>query len=692
MDTTKPKGTVEGEEKKKDLMKLAIDDPGLEPFNEKIKWRHQRFLQLKSEIEQAEGSLDAFSSGYMDKLGFLKRADGVLYREWAPYATELYLTGDFNGWNRQSHKMQKDEHGVWSVFVPSAPDGIAIPHGSKVKAVVGFRDQHGQYKQEDRIPAWAKRVVEHFHDGQRTFDAVYWDPPQPYQWKNSKPPKPTALLIYEAHVGMSGRDPRVATYVEFRQKLLPYIKETGYTAIQLMAVMEHSYYPSFGYQVTNFFATSSRFGTPEELKELIDAAHGLGLNVYLDLVHSHASPNVGDGLNNWDGSEYHYFHSGGKGLHSGWGTRLFDYGKWEVLRFLMSNLKWFVDEYRFDGFRFDGVTSMLYLHHGNYTSDWNYNTYFGDDVDEDSIRYLQLANHMLHRTYPDIVTIAEDVSGMAGLCCPVEDGGVGFDYRLGMGIPDMWAKLCTEVKDEDWGMKAIVWDLTNRRWNEKTVAYCESHDQALQGGKTVIFRLIDKEMYWHMSTLQPLHIAIDRGIALHKMIRLITLGLGGEAYLAFMGNEWGHPEWVDFPRPGNNYSYDKCRRRWDLLEDNLLRYQHIYNLDKAMLHLANEHPFMDTREYTIVQNDEKKVVIFERGALYWVFNFHAHQSYPDFRVGVTHPGKYKIVLDTDSAEFGGHSRVQKDTTFFTDPTPWDDRPHSMLMYAPCRAALVLMRE
>jgi 1,4-alpha-glucan branching enzyme len=309
---------------------------------------------------------------------------------------------------------------------------------------------------------------------------------------------------------------------------------------------------------------------------------------------------VGDGLNAWDGSDHHYFHSGGKGHHSGWGTRLFDYGKWEVLRFLLSNLKWFVDEYKFDGFRFDGVTSMLYVHHGNYTSNWDYGTYFGDEVDEDSVRYLQLANYALHKIYPGIVTIAEDVSGMAGLCRPVDDGGVGFDYRLGMGLPDMWAKMCTEVPDEDWSMQGITWDLTNRRWNEATVAYCESHDQSLQGGKTIAFRLMDKEMYWHMSTLQPLHMAVDRGIALHKMIRLVTLALGGEAYLAFMGNEWGHPEWVDFPRPGNNNSYDKCRRRWDLLEDKLLRYQHMYNLDKAMLRLANQHPFLHTREVSVI--------------------------------------------------------------------------------------------
>lgn len=682
---------TETQTKKKDLMKLVVDDPWLEPHNDKIKWRYERFEALKNEIEKVEGSLDAFSSAYQDKFGFIKRPDGVVYREWAPGAAEVTLTGDFNGWNRDTHKMQKDEHGVWSVFVPNAPDGIAIPHGSKVKAVVGYRDQHGQYKREDRVPVWAKRVVEHFHDGQRIFDAVHWDPPQQYQWKNKAPSKPASLHIYETHVGMSSREPRVSSYAEFRQNLLPYIKETGYTAIQLMAVMEHSYYPSFGYQVTNFFAVSSRFGTPEELKELVDAAHGLGLQVYLDLVHSHASPNVGDGLNNWDGTEYHYFHSGGKGNHSGWGTRLFDYGKWEVLRFLMSNLKWFVDEYKFDGFRFDGVTSMLYVHHGNYTSNWDYDTYFGGDVDEDSVRYLQLANYMLHKNYPGIVTIAEDVSGMAGLCRPVEDGGVGFDYRLGMGLPDMWAKMCTEVKDEDWSMQGIVWDLTNRRWNEATVAYCESHDQSLQGGKTIAFRLMDKEMYWHMSTLQPLHMTIDRGIALHKMIRLITLGLGGEAYLAFMGNEWGHPEWVDFPRPGNNNSYDKCRRRWDLLEDKLLRYQHMYNLDKAMLHLANDHPFLNTREYVIVKHEDNKLITFERGEFYWIFNFHPTKSFPDYRVGVTHPGKYEIMLDTDAAEYGGHSRMQAGVSFFTEPKAWDDRPNSMLIYAPCRAALVLKR-
>ena len=194
------------------------------------------------------------------------------------------------------------------------------------------------------------------------------------------------------------------------------MKALGYTCVELMAVMEHAYYGSFGYHVTNFFAVSSRYGNPDDFKYLMDTAHGLGLYVILDIVHSHAAKNVNDGLNRFDGTDRCYFHGGGKGDHTVWGSRIFDFSKWEVLRFLLCNLRWYVEEYRVDGFRFDGITAMLYLHRGIATGFTGaYHEYFGMQVDVDALVYLTMANKMLHETYPNAVTIAEDVSGMPAL-------------------------------------------------------------------------------------------------------------------------------------------------------------------------------------------------------------------------------------------------------------------------------------
>jgi len=453
--------------------------------------------------------------------------------------------------------------------------------------------------------------------------------------------------------------------------------------------MEHAYYASFGYQVTSFFAASSRFGTPEELKRLIDIAHGMGIIVLLDVVHSHSSKNVLDGLNQFDGTDHCYFHEGGRGYHDLWDSRLFNYGHWEVARFLLSNLRWWVEIYHFDGFRFDGVTSMLYKHHGLSHAFSSYDDYFGNDADDEAIAYLCLANHMLHKLYPNIITIAEDVSGIPGLCRSVKEGGIGFDYRLGMASPDKWIELLKHKADEDWDMVDIVHTLTNRRYKELTVTYCECHDQALVGDKTIAFWLMDKEMYTGMSILQPSTSVIDRGIALHKMIRMITYALGGEAYLNFMGNEFGHPEWIDFPRVGNNNSFHYARRRWDLIDDGLLRYCFLNEFDRAMHALEIKYKWLPAPQaYISCKDNFDKIVVAERNNLIFVFNFHPTKSYSDYRIGTPWPGKYKVVLDSDETKFGGQGRINHKTEFFSQAEFWHDRPNYIQIYSPARTALV----
>ncbi|KAI9015855.1 1,4-alpha-glucan-branching enzyme GBE1 [Phycomyces nitens] len=668
---------------------LTVLDPWLDPFKDALRQRYNFFNQWREKINESVGGYDNFTKGY-EYYGFNVSKDGTItYREWAPNAVTASLVGDFNNWDVNAHPMKKNEYGVFEIVLPPKAGKPVIPHGSKVKISMTLP---GTNERIYRLPAWIRYVTQDLNVSP-TYDAVFWNPEKTYTFKHQRPKRPQSLRIYEAHVGISSSEPRVGTYKEFTANIIPRIAYLGYNAIQLMAIMEHAYYASFGYQVTSFFAPSSRYGTPEDLKELVDTAHSYGLTVLLDVVHSHACKNVADGLNMFDGSDHCYFHEGQKGRHELWDSRLFNYGSYEVLRFLMSNLRYWMDVYQFDGFRFDGVTSMLYKHHGiGYGFSGNYHEYFGDLVDEEGVMYSQLANDFLHKKYPDVITIAEDVSGMPGSCRPVREGGLGFDYRLAMAIPDTWIKLLKESSDDAWCMGHISHILTNRRHLEKTIAYCESHDQALVGDKTLAFWMMDKEMYTNMSDLTELTPVIDRGMSLHKLIRLVTHGLGGEGYLNFEGNEFGHPEWLDFPRDGNGSSFHYARRQWNVLDDKLLRYRYLNEWDKAMQETEEKYGWLHSPQaYVSRKNEGDKVLVFERANVLFIFNFHPTNSYSDYRVGTGQAGKYKIVLNSDDKRFLGHGRVDPNGEFFTTEGNWDNRDHWLQVYIPNRTVLVLAK-
>ncbi|GAV03839.1 hypothetical protein RvY_14214 [Ramazzottius varieornatus] len=676
-----------------EIQQLFKLDGYLHLHEREINRRYGCFSSILRDIEQYERGLDQFTKSY-EQFGIHAMPDGTIHcREWAPAAQGVFLFGDFNNWKKTEYPFKEGKYGKWDLVIPSNGDGkCAVPHGTFIK--LGIITKSGEFV--ERISPWIRYATQPKDERNVTYDGVFWNPPanERYKFKHSRPKKPASLRIYEAHVGISSPEGRVATYDYFTDNVLPRIHRQGYNAVQLMAIMEHVYYASFGYQVTNFFAVSSRYGTPEQFKRLVDTAHSLGLSVLLDVVHSHASKNVLDGINQFDGSNSCFFHDGGKGNHDLWDSRLFDYAKWEVMRFLLSDLRWFVEEYQVDGYRFDGVTSMIYHSHGiGHGFSGDYNEYFGLNADTDSLVYLMLANHMLHTLYPDnMITIAEDVSGMPALCRPVSEGGQGFDYRLGMAIPDKWIECLKELRDEEWSVGNLVHTLTNRRYGEKTIAYAESHDQALVGDKTLAFWLMDKEMYTNMSVLTELTAVIDRGLALHKMIRLLTHSLGGEGWLNFIGNEFGHPEWLDFPRVGNNQSYHYARRQFNLMDDELLRYKFLSRFDRAMNLLEDKHHWLSSNPAWVSWKHEgDKVIAYERAGLVFVFNFHTHQSFADYKVGVEVPGKYMVVLSSDSEEFGGHQRVDMKSEFFTFPEGYAGRRNHICVYIPCRVALVLAK-
>jgi 1,4-alpha-glucan branching enzyme len=663
------------------LSSLAAD-AYLKPYLPAIRRRRDRALDLERRLTGGQTPLADFASGH-EYFGLRREADASwCLREWAPHATAVRLVGDFSEWRecRALSLRRLDDRGVWEIRLPPQ----ALAHGDLYRLRVHWHGGVG-----DRIPAYARRVVQ--DEATKIFNAQVWAPPASHAWRHPAPPAAGPLLVYEAHVGMAQERGGVGTYEQFRTAVLPRIADAGYNAVQLMALKEHPYYGSFGYHVTNYFAASSRFGTPEELKALVDDAHGRGIRVIMDMVHSHAAGNEVEGLARFDGTRYQYFHDGERGHHRMWDSRCFDYGKPEVLHFLLSNCRFWLDEYRVDGFRFDGVTSMLYLHHGMGHAYTGYGQYFDESVDEDALAYLTLANAVIHAVRPEATTIAEDISGMPGLAAPREDGGCGFDYRLAMGVPDLWTRLTARTRDEDWSVGHIWAELTNRRADEKTVSYVECHDQALVGDKTLIFKLVDAEMY-HAMHVDAANLAVDRGLALHKMIRLVTFATAGHGYLNFMGNEFGHPEWIDFPREGNGWSYHYARRQWHLRDDPGLKYHWLADFDRAMLDLGRSHGVPGgARPLWLYGHEDDKVLAFGRGDLFFFFNFHPSRSLPDYAIE-TLPGGYDLVLDTDDRRFGGHGRLAAAQQYTPeDAVQGGHLRHMLRLYLPCRVALVLRR-
>lgn len=670
------------------ILPVVEQDPWLEPDLGELLFRDQRYHQKLAEIERAAGSIVDFANGYK-YFGFQRDNDlqGWWFREWLPGAAEVFLFGDFNGWDRAETSLSKGAGGVWSVFLPDALYGSRLVHGSLIKMLVV-----GKNGRRERIPSYIRRAVQ--DDATKDFAGQLWAPAEEFSWDGDDFDISGIgnLLIYESHVGMARENEGVGSYREFADEVLPRIKSLGYNTVQLMAVAEHPYYGSFGYHVSNFFAPSSRFGTPEDLKYLIRKAHAMGLAVIMDIVQSHYVKNINEGLNELDDTDNLYSPPGEAGNHPYWGSKLFDYGKDQVIHFLLSNVKYWLDEFHFDGFRFDGVTSMIFHHHG-YTEFDAREKYFNEDVNRDGLRYLALANTLVHRFRPSAVTIAEDVSGMPTMCSPVEDGGVGFDYRLGMAVPDFWIRMLKDVPDEQWNIWDIWNILTDRLPYVKTIAYTESHDQALVGDKTIAFRLMDKDMYTDMDRARKNYV-IDRGMALHKMIRLVTISLGGQGYLNFMGNEFGHPDWVDFPREGNGWSYAYARRQWSLSADPFLRYGFLNDFDAAMIALVRSENILGSGyAYNLQMDEENKTMVFSHGSIVFVFNWHPDRSIPDYDVHVPEPGKYEIVMSTDEERFGGQGRHDLDLPHFTQTTcdQSGDDCHRMKIYNICRTAIVLRR-
>ena len=663
------------------LAAIARRDPHIKPYLSEVRLHLERYQSARDRLCPRDTALSDIANGYL-YFGIHRTEGGWVFREWLPGADAAWLTGDFNDWAPYSHPLRPIGDGVWGITLDGAD---ALRHGQRVRLIVGRKGSTFE-----RIPAYIRSVEQ--EEGSRRLCGVVWEPQTPFAWTDADflaQKKSGSPRIYEAHIGMAQEKPGVGSYREFADNTLPWIAESGYNTVQLMAIAEHPYYASFGYQVTNFFAPSQWFGKPDDLKYLVNRAHEMGISVLLDVVHSHACPNEGEGLHLQDGTDTQYFHQDARGWHPAWKTRCFDYGRGEVLHFLLSNLKYWLEEFHFDGFRFDGVTAMLYADHGLGTAFTDYSQYFSLNTNVDARAYLMLANELVHELRPNAITIAEDMSGMPGMALPISSGGLGFDYRLSMGLPDLWIKLIKEVPTEHWNVFQLWHELTGGRPGERCISYAESHDQALVGDKTIIFRLADAEMYDGMNRAYHSP-SMDAAIDYHKLIRFATAVLSGGGYHNFMGNEFGHPEWIDFPREGNGWSFHHARRQWSLVRDPFSKFEFLSNFDRALMAHLQGHNLPAAPKAEVIWLDEQKhLMIFSRGKQLYVINWHPTQSCEHlFVYRGDDDSDWRVTLSTDRTDFGGQGRIAEDVVY--SPT---DTPHGkgFFVYAPARSAMVLGR-
>ena len=641
-------------------------------------------------IRHEHGSLAHYADLHR-RWGVHRQEDGGwLLHEYMPQAEKLWLTTDKINFQRWAHHaFQPVGDGWWRLDLP--PE--ALEHGTYMELRVMAPGVEGAVR---RVPACAQ-WVEQDKLTPTQWCARLWNPPQPYEWQHARPEAPLPFpRIYEAHVGMAipalehrhgqwlPRHPKsVGSFRLFAEEVLPRIARAGYTAVQLMGVPEHPLYKSFGYQVSSYFAPTSRCGTPDDFRLLVDTAHGLGLRVILDIPHSHSCPNTEQGMARYDGSPYLF-----AAKDNQWGTASFDYGQKMTRRLLLSNCHYWMEEYRVDGFRFDAVGNMIYVDHG-----------FGDDFshvgrcfhtengeprgDEDGILYLALANTLIHELSAPALSIAEEFSGMPGMTSPPEHGGLGFDYRFAMGVPDYWAKF---IKGQEEGLElGQLWhEMTNHRPYERTINYVECHDQSINGKDAMIWRLMGDEMYTGMALPQQSW-NISRGLALYKLMRLITLSTAHCGYLSFMGAEFGHPEWLD--------DEEHAHRQWHLADAPDLKYHQLAAFDRHTLHLLAERHLADMAHSPLLRllHEEHRLLVFERGTLLLAFNFHELHSQTALDVWVT-PGKYVEADSSDAPAYGGHGNAHNPgLEHFSDP---DSGVHEqrITLYVPPLTALVLVRE
>jgi 1,4-alpha-glucan branching enzyme len=594
--------------------------------------------------------------------------DGVYFAVWAPNAQRVSVVGDFNGWDGRVNPMRRLlGSGVWELFLPGVGEGahykfeIRTPGGALLLKAdpFGLFSQHG------------KQTSSMVYD----LDRYQWSDGG---WMEARPARPlhtSAISVYEVHLGSWRRKAdegnRALSYLELSETLIPYVTEMGYTHIELMPIAEHPFEGSWGYQVTNYFAPTSRFGTPDEFRHFVDKCHQAGIGVIMDWVPAHF-PKDPHGLAEFDGTDLYEHADPRQGEHQDWGTLIFNFGRNEVRNFLIGNALFWLDKYHIDGLRVDAVASMLYLDYSRKAGEWIPNA-FGGRENLEAVYFLKRFNEVCYERFPGIMTIAEESTAWPGVSRPTHLGGLGFGFKWNMG----WM--------HDF-LHYMALDPVFRRFHHNNItfslmyAFAEhfilvlSHDEVVHGKRSLLNKMPGDE--WQQFANLRMFFAWMYGHPGKKL-----LFMGGEFG---QRREWNHDRELD----------------WDLLE--LPRHDGLRRLVQHLNYVYKNEPALwdcdDTHEgfeWIDFHDSENSVVAFMRrsrggGAIVFAVNATPVVRH-GYRLGVPSAGFYREIINTDAETYGG-GNVGNMGGFEAEDFPWQGRTHSLMISLPPLATVAFKRE
>jgi len=580
--------------------------------------------------------------------------NGVYFAVWAPNAQNVAVTGNFNHWNAQSHPLfpRLDECGIWEGFIPNIGKGELYKYA--IQSIEGRRFEKGDpYALFWEIPPHTASIV---------WDLEYdWQDSAWMEARKAKAGIPQPWSVYEVHLPSWKKRPGTTLSLSYRQlaeELVPYVKDMGFTHIELLPVMEHPYYPSWGYQVTGYFATTSRLGTPQDFMYLVDAFHQAGIGVLLDWVPSHF-PTDAHGLAQFDGTHLYEHEDPRQGFHPDWKSAIFNLGRNEVRSFLISNALFWIGQYHADGLRVDAVASMLYLDYSREEGQWIPNQYGGKENIE-AISFLREFNESVYGAFPDALTVAEESTAWSGVSRPTYTGGLGFGQKWMMG----W------MHDT---LNYFKKDPVYRRYHHGQLtfsliyAFTEnfmlplSHDEVVHGKGSLLDRMPGDE-WQRFANLRLLY----GYMYAHPGAKLLFMG--GEFA---QSSEWNIESGLDWNLL--QYGYHSGVQQW------LRRLNAFYSAAPALY----EQQFSGEGFEWVDHGDaDRSIVSFLRkgkdagSTLLVICNF-TPVSYDAFRVGVPHPGTWREVLNSDDSAFGGAGQHLNAGSYPSDPMEWNGRPQSI---------------
>lgn len=614
-----------------------------------------------------EFDVSLFSSGkhfkLWEKLGNhlckVNNQTGVYFAVWAPNAASVSVMGDFNEWNNQSHKLNArwDSSGIWEGFVPGVEEGVTYKYAIEMKASGMILEKGDPFARLWEVPPNTASIVNSFKPK--------WSDGKWMRERKKKNSLEAPISVYEVHLGSWKRkfeeQNRSLSYKELAEELVPYVKEMGFTHVEFMPIMEHPFFGSWGYQITGYFAPTSRYGSPEEFALLVNAFHKAGIGVYLDWVPSHF-PNDAHGLFKFDGTSLYEHEDPRQGYHPDWSSYIFNYGRNEVRSFLISNALYWLEQYHIDGLRVDAVASMLFLDYSRKEGEWIPNQ-FGGRENLEAISFLKELNEVVYREVPGIQMIAEESTSWPMVTKPTDQGGLGFGMKWMMGwMNDILEYVKLAPIYRKYHQNQLTFSLMYAFTENFMLPL--SHDEVVHGKGSILSRMPGDE-WRRFANLRALY----TWMFTHPGTNLL-----------FMGNEFGqYAEW----------KHDEALL-WNLL--NFEYHNGISNLIKDLNKLYSSRPEFYEKafsengfEWIDYGDSDNTVIVFNRidnsgNRLVIVGNF-SPNSHEVYSVGVKEAGTYSEIFNSDEEKYGG-SGILNGGKIKANNNSIHGQPHSINLRVP----------